>query len=78
MKRKQFHIMRQWLCRAETALGIHKKANKPHIIIVSSDEILDAAAVYDYASNTIKFADFMGDKETVLEYQKNDVMPQMY
>lgn len=75
MKPKQFHIMRQCLRRAETALGINKNANKPRIIIVSPDEISGAAAVYDYASNTIKFADFMGDMETVLKYQKNGAMP---
>lgn len=67
MKRKQFHIMRQWLNESKKRLGISKASNQPYIIIVSPDEISGAAAVYKYAENAILIADFMGDSKAILD-----------
>lgn len=66
MKRKQFHIMRQWLNESKKRLGISRASNQPYIIIVSPEEIDGAAAVYKYAENAILIADFMGDSKAIL------------
>lgn len=67
MKRKQFHIMRQWLNESKKRLGISRASNQPYIIIVSPEEIDGAAAVYKYAENAILIADFMGDSKAILD-----------